>query len=48
MMGKTTDDYVNIPPHVLATPVIADLDRDGITEELVLPVNYYFDKDMYG
>lgn len=46
--GRTSDSlYVNVPPHVLATPVIADLNRDGVTEELILPVSYYFDKEMY-
>ncbi len=34
-------------PHVLATPVIADLNRDGKLREMVISVSYYFDVDLY-
>jgi len=36
-------DYVQLKPHILSTPVIDDLNSDGVTEELLLPVNYYLD-----
>ncbi len=32
---------------MLATPVIADLNQDGIIEELLVPVSYYFDTALY-
>lgn len=35
-----------VDAHVLASPVIADLDGDGL-EELVVPVTYFFDEDYY-
>lgn len=38
--------FVAIPPHCLATPVIADLDGDGF-EELIVAVSYYFDYDPF-
>ena len=39
--------YVDVDPHVLATPVIDDVNQDGVIEELVIPVSYYFDLDDY-
>lgn len=39
--------YLEVDPHILATGVIDDLNQDGITEELVLPVSYYFDSEEY-
>ena len=36
-------EYVQLKPHILSTPVIDDINSDGITEELILPVNYYLD-----
>ncbi|XP_013387693.1 protein DEFECTIVE IN EXINE FORMATION 1 [Lingula anatina] len=47
MSGKDYKDYVSVDPHVLATPVIADLDQDGNMEELVIPVSYFFDQEEY-
>ena len=46
---RSTDDelFVNVSAHVLATPVIADLNQDGIIEELLVPVSYYFDTGLY-
>ena len=35
--------YVQLNAHVLSTPVIDDFNSDGVTEELLLPVNYYLD-----
>ena len=40
-------DFVYIDPHVLATPTIADTNGDGIANELVVPVSYYFDPFFY-
>eukprot|EP00760_Papus_ankaliazontas_P003540 PhM_4_TR11621/c1_g1_i1/m.77005 len=37
-------DVVFVDPHVLATPVVVDLNYDG-NLEAVVPVTYYFDKD---
>lgn len=42
------NSFVFIDPHVLATPVISDLDGDGVSEEIVVPVSYYFDAWEYG
>ena len=35
-----------VDPHVLCTPIIADLDRDG-ADEIVFAVSYYFDREQY-
>ncbi|KAF8402711.1 hypothetical protein HHK36_010799 [Tetracentron sinense] len=40
------EDYVNIDSHILCTPVIADIDSDGISE-MVLAVSYFFDHEYY-
>lgn len=37
------NQYVLVDAHVLATPVIADIDGDG-GDELIVTVSYYFDK----
>lgn len=36
-------DYVLVDAHILATPVIVDLDGDG-DDELIAAVSYYFDE----
>jgi hypothetical protein len=36
-------DTIFVDAHILATPVIADLDEDG-NEELVIGISYYFDE----
>lgn len=41
------EDYVNIDSHILCTPVIADIDKDGIPE-MVVAVSYFFDHEYYG
>lgn len=38
---------MSLDPHILATPVIDDVNGDGIAEELILPVSYYMDADDY-
>jgi len=43
MCAHEAADYVQLKPHILSTPVIDDLNSDGVTEELLLPVNYYLD-----
>lgn len=42
-IAQSSSDYLFIDPHVLATPVIVDLDRDG-KDEIIVPVSYFFDK----
>lgn len=46
-MALPNIQYLEVDPHILATGVIDDLNQDGITEELVLPVSYYFDSEEY-
>ncbi|PON63713.1 Quinoprotein alcohol dehydrogenase-like domain containing protein [Trema orientale] len=41
------EDYVNIDSHILCTPVIADIDKDGIPE-MVVAVSHFFDHEYYG
>lgn len=36
-----------IDPHVLATPILADLNNDFRVEELVIPVSYFYEEDDY-
>ncbi len=40
--------YVYVDPHILATPTLVDTDGDGLRNELVVPVSYYFDPYYYG
>ncbi|KAL8463463.1 hypothetical protein ACS0TY_034203 [Phlomoides rotata] len=40
------EDYVLIDAHVLCTPIIADIDNDGISE-MVVAVSYFFDRQYY-
>ncbi len=40
--------YVFVDPHIMATPTLADADGDGLQNELVIPVSYYFDPFVYG
>ncbi|KAG2245850.1 hypothetical protein Bca4012_069102 [Brassica carinata] len=43
---EKSEDYVNIDAHILCTPVIADIDKDGV-EEMVVAVSYFFDPEYY-
>ena len=47
-LDPSDPDYVFVDPHVLATPTIADTNGDGVADELVVPVSYYFDPFTYG
>lgn len=38
--------FVHVDPHVLGSPVLADVNNDGRIEVLVA-VSYYFDKAEY-
>ncbi|KAE8727285.1 Protein DEFECTIVE IN EXINE FORMATION 1 [Hibiscus syriacus] len=40
------EDYVNIDSHILSTPVIADIDNDGVSE-MIVSVSYFFDHEYY-
>ena len=44
---QAAKDYVAVDPHILATPVLTDLNNDGRLEEMIIPVSYYFDVDQY-
>ena len=46
-VDNTDPSFVYIDPHVLATPVLVDLDGNGVTSEMILPVSYYFDPYHY-
>ncbi|GBG71239.1 hypothetical protein CBR_g8542 [Chara braunii] len=37
---------IEVDAHVLCTPVIADIDNDGV-DELVVAVSYFFDREYY-
>ncbi|GAA0187217.1 hypothetical protein LIER_34505 [Lithospermum erythrorhizon] len=43
---EKVEDYVHIDAHVLNTPVIADIDQDGVSE-MVVAVSYFFDHEYY-
>ncbi|CAA7389852.1 unnamed protein product [Spirodela intermedia] len=40
------EDYVDVDAHILCTPVIADIDNDGISE-MIVAVSYFFDREYY-
>ncbi|KAI4353171.1 hypothetical protein L6164_002142 [Bauhinia variegata] len=40
------EDYVSIDAHILSTPVVADIDNDGVSE-MVVAVSYFFDHEYY-
>ncbi|XP_049375246.1 protein DEFECTIVE IN EXINE FORMATION 1 isoform X2 [Solanum verrucosum] len=43
---EKVEDYVDIDAHVLCTPVIADIDNDGVSE-MIVAVSYFFDHEYY-
>ncbi|KAL0719806.1 hypothetical protein Bca4012_069130 [Brassica carinata] len=43
---ENSEDYVNIDSQKLCTPVIADIDKDGV-EEMFVAVSYFFDPEYY-
>ncbi|XP_062212885.1 protein DEFECTIVE IN EXINE FORMATION 1-like isoform X2 [Phragmites australis] len=43
---EKAEDYVSIDAHILSTPVIADIDKDGV-QEMVIAVSYFFDREYY-
>ncbi|KAL5709223.1 Protein DEFTIVE IN EXINE FORMATION 1 [Ranunculus cassubicifolius] len=43
---EKAEDFVNIDSHILCTPVIADIDNDGV-QEMVIGVSYFFDHEYY-
>lgn len=43
---ETLEDYVNVDSHILCTPVIADIDNDGV-HEMIVAVSYFFDREYY-
>lgn len=40
------EDYVNVDSHILCTPVIADIDNDGV-QEMIVAASYFFDREYY-
>lgn len=42
----STIRFVDIDSHILASPVIADLNSDG-SDEIVIAVSYYFDPQVF-
>ncbi|XP_060553729.1 uncharacterized protein LOC132714827, partial [Ruditapes philippinarum] len=44
---KHDKSYLPVDAHVMATPVIADINNDNKLEELIIPVSYYFDDEDY-
>lgn len=40
------EDFVNIDSHILCTPVIADIDKDGV-DEMSVAASYFFDHEYY-
>ncbi|THF94834.1 hypothetical protein TEA_014334 [Camellia sinensis var. sinensis] len=41
---ENLEDFVNVDSHILCTPVIADIDNDGVSE-MVIAVSYFFDHE---
>ena len=39
-------EFIGIDAHILCTPVIADIDKDGV-DELVVAASYFFDREYY-
>lgn len=47
-LDPSDNNFVFVDAHVLTTPTLADTDGDGLQNELVVPVSYYFDPYLYG
>lgn len=46
--GLSSDGvHVYVDAHILSTPVIADFNQDGLENELIVAVNFYFDETRY-
>lgn len=43
---EASQNYVHVDSHILCTPVIADIDQDGISE-MIVAVSYFFDHEYY-
>ncbi|KAI3771296.1 hypothetical protein L6452_02458 [Arctium lappa] len=43
---EASQNYVHVDSHILCTPVIADIDQDGIAE-MIVAVSYFFDHEYY-
>ncbi|XP_022151498.1 protein DEFECTIVE IN EXINE FORMATION 1 isoform X2 [Momordica charantia] len=43
---EKVEEYVDIDAHLLCTPVIADIDNDGVSE-MIVAVSYFFDTEYY-
>jgi len=43
---EIVENYVNVDAHILCTPVIADIDNDGVSE-MIVAVSYFFDHEYY-
>ncbi|KAJ9548773.1 hypothetical protein OSB04_021316 [Centaurea solstitialis] len=43
---EASQNYVHVDSHILCTPVIADIDQDGIME-MIVAVSYFFDHEYY-
>jgi len=38
---------VHVDAHILATPILADINDDGVVSELIIPVSHYYDPYQY-
>nr|GEX01904.1 protein defective in exine formation 1 [Tanacetum cinerariifolium] len=43
---EASQKYVHVDSHILCTPVIADIDQDGVSE-MIVAVSYFFDHEYY-
>ena len=39
-------EFIGVDAHILCTPVIADIDKDGV-DELIVAASYFFDREYY-
>lgn len=46
-VDKNDPSLLYVDAHVLTTPVLVDINGDGVTSEIIVPVNYYFDPYHY-